>query len=279
MNNQLGNNLQKTNICFDVELPQDFEWDTWLDREAEDVLSLTYSVWPTFLRTKPDIEITVPHQAYQYKRYNEERYFIWGIREKKSGRLIACINGICLYSEHNQNEFDQRGFRWALEATLEDEQVNTFCLTSATVANHCRSKGLAKALVNSAKQQTANLGFHSLLVPVRPTNKHQFPDLSMNEYLKPYKQNVHKDEGNAIEDDLYDPWIMLHLRQGAQLLNICKESMAITASIKWWEQHLKCSLKGLNRLNIAQGLVPLEIDQNRFLAIYTEPNVWMKYSI
>lgn len=272
-------NLKQKKLNFDTQLPEGYEWDTTLSKNDERVLSLTNSVWPAYLRTKSDIEITVPYLPFQYQRYNKERYFIWGIKDRTNQQLVACINGVSLYSKTNQRNFAQQGFRWALQATLEDDEVNTFCLTSATVAEQSRSMGLAKALVSSARELASHLSFHSLLIPVRPTNKHRFPDLSMEAYLRPYQQNITAEGRDKVDSDLYDPWISLHLKLGAQLLNICKESMSVTASIKWWEKHLDCSLNGQDTLNIRQGLVPLKIYPDKFLAIYTEPNVWMKYLI
>lgn len=275
-------NIANTNekiVPFETILPEGFEWVTNLDRDEVEVTSLANSVWPDFLTIKPDLEITIPHEPYQYERYNQQRYFIWGIRQLENKRLVACINSLCIYSLKEQKVFDQNGWRWALQASLEDQQVNTLCLTSVTVAHEFQGLGLATLLVSSAKEQAKSLNFHNLLVPVRPTGKHRFPELSFKEYLSPFYYNSSGDIDFFDKEKFYDPWIKLHLKQGAVLLNICKESMVITASIHWWEERINASLDKLNEIHIPFGLVPLKIDQKCSMATYTEPNVWMKYSI
>ncbi len=269
-------NMKGKIISLDIALPEGFEWDVNLDRDEDAIQILTSKVWPFYLTEKPDIEMTVPYQPFQYQRYHEQRFYTWGIRDQNSKQLVAFISCRCLFSKKEQTVFEQRGWQWSLQAAFEDEKVNTLCLTSATVAPQYRAKGLAKALVNSAKQQAVSLGFHSVLVPVRPTNKVNYPEMSMQEYITEHQDNSNA-KNTSNQKLLNDPWITLHSQQGAQLLNICHESMIITASIRWWEQRLNCSLEGVEQLQIPFGLVPLKIYYDRFMATYTEPNIWMKY--
>lgn len=264
-------------ISFDIVLPDEFEWDINLESDENAINFLTNKVWPFYLTEKPDIEVTVPYQSFQYQRYQEQRFFSWGIRERHSKQLVAFVSSRCLYSEKEQIVFPQGGWQWSLQAAFEDEQVNTLCLTSVTVDPQYRAIGLAKALVNSAKQQARYLGFHTVLVPVRPTNKVNYPNISMQKYIDGVV-NVRakgKEKGDLFPKD---PWVTLHYRLGGTLLNICDQSMVITASVNWWATRLNVSFKGLKQVNIPFGLVPLEVQHERHLAIYTEPNIWMKYT-
>lgn len=272
-------NTNKKITHFRTKLPEGFEWATSLDRDGDEVTSLADNVWPEFLTMKPDLEIIVPHEPYQYDRYNQQRYFIWGIREIESNRLVACINSLSIDTHKEQEVFDQGGWQWALRASLEDEQVNTLCLTSVTVAREFRGLGFATLLVCSAKEQAKSLKFHNLLVPVRPTEKHRFPELSLEQYLTPFYQLNSQDNDFLDKEKFYDPWIKLHLKQGATLLNICEQSMVITASIRWWEERTNTSIAQLSEIHFPLGLVPLKIDQKNNMATYAEPNIWMKYSI
>jgi hypothetical protein len=56
--------------------------------------------------------------------------------------------------------------------------------------------------------------------PVRPILKAEFPALSMGEYLK-----KRTDQG-----EIFDPWLRAHARLGAEVLNICANSITVKAT-------------------------------------------------
>ena len=289
MKNEDTSNLLHIRNYIDVPLPEGFEWDFKLNDDEQGVNALTTSVWPSYLTEKPDIEITIPYQKSQYERYLKERFFTWGIRQKKDNLLVAFVSGRSLFSESGQTQFNHRGWQWSLDASLDDEQVNTLCLTSATVSPKFRSQGFAKLLIVSAKQLACQIGFHSVIVPVRPTNKINYPTLSMKDYIALHLNQdiLEADEsnidGSKVDEQKFDkqkdPWITLHQQQGASLLNICEYSMVIKASLSWWEKQTNIPLENLEKTDIPFGIAPLKIEQKQFLATYTEPNVWMKYSV
>jgi hypothetical protein len=61
----------------------------------------------------------------------------------------------------------------------------------------------------------ARSGYSSLIAPVRPTWKERYPLIPMDEYARWTR-----------EDGLpFDPWLRVHARLGAQLLEVCPASM------------------------------------------------------
>ncbi len=108
-----------------------------------------------------------------------------------------------------------------------------------------------------------------VVAPVRPTRKQEFLDTPMDAYLKM------TDERGRI----FDPWIRTHLELGAELLNICQNSVVITASFKRWKLWLGVDLDKTEEFTPPLGLAKLEVDPANRRATYREPNVWMRYRV
>jgi hypothetical protein len=265
-------------------LPEGYVWATDLTRDSQQVVSLINEVWPAYLTQQPDIAITIPHEPSLYARYLGQRYFVWGIRLAATGELVACLSCACLFTEQKFSSLDEHGWNWAQQASIDDENVNTLCLLSATVSPYQRSAGLAKSLVNSAKELAIKLGYEKIIVPARPSSKSQYPEMTLADYLvlSGHMKHSASNAGNSIGDKSVksiasDPWITLHMELGAELVNICEKSVEITGSIKWWEHLLNKSLQDKQTAIIPDGLVPLDIDHKKSSATYREPNIWLAY--
>jgi hypothetical protein len=111
------------------------------------------------------------------------------------------------------------------------------------------------------------MGFRSLIAPVRPTWKERYPLIPLERYARWTR-----------EDGLpFDPWIRVHARLGAELLEVCPESMRIEGSREEWEEWTGMALPEDGDYVVPGGLVPV-----RFLGghgAYVEPNVWMRHRV
>jgi hypothetical protein len=272
---------------FYQELPSGYVWDTKLDRDSDEVMSFIRSIWPNYLTEQPDINILVPYDVEIYNRYYAERYFLWGVRRIKDQQLVACLSCASVDLEQSDQSLSQQGWQWAKQNSMLSDELNCLCLLSATVATEERANGLAKALIESAKQLAKSLNFCLMIAPARPSAKHRFPELSMEEYLalsghrlsqlpSESKRLAQADQQNSIPAD---PWLKIHLDLGATILNICEQSIEVVGSIDWWQQLLGISFAGKAKIDIAAGLVPLVIDWEKNLATYQEPNIWLKYEL
>lgn len=272
---------------FSDSLPNNYIWDTNLDRDSDEVMSFIRSIWPRYLTEESDISILVPYEAVVYDRYYSERYFLWGIRRQSDRQLVACLSCASIDLEGLGRSLDQQGWQWAKQNSILSDSVNSLSLLSATVSTEERANGLAKWMIESAKDLAKSLGFKQVVAPARPSLKHRYPEITMQDYLlmSGIKFNSLDDELSYLGKDgtkskiPVDPWLALHLDLGAKILNICENSIEVVSSIGWWEKVLATSFKRLNEINIDTGLAPLKIDWNKKIAIYQEPNVWLEYQL
>ncbi|MHA8138630.1 hypothetical protein ACYATM_06330 [Lactobacillaceae bacterium Scapto_B20] len=86
--------------------------------------------------------------------------------------------------------------------------------------------------------------------------------------------NAKNDDGLPI-----DPWMRVHFRLGARIINPMPNSFVTKASISDWErwtnQHFEHSGKYITK----GALVPIKIDLENDQGTYSDPNVWMHYNL
>ena len=61
---------------------------------------------------------------------------------------------------------------------------------------------------------------------VRPSLKSNYPNMGIEQYL-----DMKNEKG-----EIFDPWLRLHIKLGAEKLNICPHSYCVKASLDKWEE-------------------------------------------
>jgi hypothetical protein len=110
-------------------------------------------------------------------------------------------------------------------------------------------------------------GFGALIAPVRPTWKERFPLIPIGEYIR----------WTRPDGQLYDPWLRLHARLGAELVEVCDASMTVTGSRQEWEEWTRLEFPGDGDYIVPGGLVPVRFEGGH--GRYVEPNVWMRHPV
>jgi hypothetical protein len=110
-------------------------------------------------------------------------------------------------------------------------------------------------------------GFPALIAPVRPTWKDRYPLISIERYV-----SWTRDDGLP-----FDPWLRVHARLGAELLEVCPESMRIQGSSKDWEGWTGLRFPDDGDYIVPGALVPVRFESGR--GTYLEPNVWMRHRV
>ena len=139
----------------------------------------------------------------------------------------------------------------------------------ANVEPAVRGLNLAQILIERAKQEARNLGYSNMIAPVRPTRKHLWPLTSMAEYI----------EKRGDDGEIFDPWLRQHLHSDARLRNVCPESVRIRASLGKWREWTGLKIENSAKQILPGGLSPLEVNQEKNLGEYCEPNVWIEYKV
>ena len=130
-----------------------------------------------------------------------------------------------------------------------------------------QGEGLSASIIEGMRGVAAAAGLSELIAPVRPTWKDRYP-------LTPLERYVHW----AREDGLpFDPWIRLHVRLGAELVEVCPESMRVSGTVEEWEEWTGMRFPEPGEYVVPGALVPVTFADG--LGVYTEPNVWMRHGV
>ncbi len=286
------------------DLPDGFTWDSQLQLGSPEVYRLSEEAWPRFLLDESDIPD--PILKFQISTVDfEKRFRAYGIRESSTGKLIAFIQAVLVAIDRSVQELPALGWRFSIQNASVNSLKNCVSLTEACVDRKYRGRGFAKALIQGAKIEARALGFDMVIAPVRPTGKTAYPLESMEMYCR----------RQLPDGRIFDPWLRTHHEAGAQIMNICEDSVLVRANLTKWREWTKLQLNENGLCVIEGGLVPLDVrlpvrlpnrltgefpgefpgqfpgqfpgelpDQNSSqfaepIAVYREPNVWMKYTL
>lgn len=144
-----------------------------------------------------------------------------------------------------------------------------WCALSITVSADRAGEGLAGRVLTAMRATAAAAGAHSLIAPIRPVRKADYPLIPFEEYV-----TWTNDTGEP-----FDPWTRLHCRLGGEVLGIAPSSMVITGSVAEWESWSDQALPASGRYTIAGGLAPLEVDRVADRGRYVEPNLWIRHRL
>jgi hypothetical protein len=129
-----------------------------------------------------------------------------------------------------------------------------------------QGEGLSAPIIEAMRRVAAAAGLRELIAPVRPTWKERYP-------LTPLERYAHWARADGLP---FDPWIRLHVRLGAELAEVCPESMRITGTVAEWEEWTGLYFPEDGDYVVPGALVPVTFEEG--IGVYVEPNVWMRHS-
>jgi GNAT superfamily N-acetyltransferase len=132
-----------------------------------------------------------------------------------------------------------------------------------------RGRGLSSVVLKAMKTIAAARGLGALIAPVRPTWKERYPLTPMERYA-----GWRRDDGLP-----FDPWLRVHYRLGARFVAVAPESMVIAGTVSEWEGWTGMRFPESGSYVVEGALQPVEMDLERDLGVYTEPNVWMRHPV
>lgn len=250
-----------------ISLPPGYSWDNSL-QQGRETSQLTALLWPPYLVGQSDI----PEPGLKFEITREEfarRFPVWGVRRDSDQKLVAYLNAVLLHADLSSPELPDDGWTFAIRAAAAATPPNCLCLLAANVHPDARGLGFSRVLIERAKQAARDLGFTTVIAPVRPTLKHRFAELSMADYVA-----KRSDDGKA-----YDPWLRIHEESGGQVTNVCGNSVRIEATLPLWRRWTNHPLDRSGAYELPDGLAPLHVDIASHRGVYVEPNVWVRYAV
>lgn len=185
--------------------------------------------------------------------------------------VIAAGNTIPL--SWTVNELPETGLDAALEQGFgdleKDRSPTVLSALLAVVGAEHQGRGLSRMVLETMKEVAAEHGLETLIAPVRPSMKSRY-SLTPIEHYVDWRR----------EDGLFfDPWMRVHERLGATVARIAPESMTIAGSVAEWEEWTGVRFPESGEYVAEGALVPVEIQLERDLGRYIEPNVWMRHPV
>ncbi|WP_336621146.1 hypothetical protein [Sinorhizobium sp. 7-81] len=224
-------------------------------------------VWPEFIRHDPTTKLYFGSNVFSdYLDYA----FAAIVDDEVVGRAFSVpfAFGIQGRTELPDGGWDQV-IRWAHEDRLIDRTPTTMSALEVTLSPKARGIGNALSMLGALKECARKMGFVELSIPVRPTQKHLYPQMPMSDYIK-----LRREDGSP-----FDSWLRAHSNSGGKIDKVASYSMTIVGTVAEWSQWTEATIQDSGMINVEGALVPVLISMEQDLGIYVEPNVWVRHSL
>jgi hypothetical protein len=145
------------------------------------------------------------------------------------------------------------------------EKVNTLVVLALVSDDRHHGNGWKTEFLTTLKHLASEKGFTSVLAPVRPSRKCEYP-------LMPFGQYVGWRQADGAP---FDPDLRAHWNLGAVFLGAMPQAMTIEGKVKEWERWTGIRLTESGEYIVDGAQRPVIIDQTNDLGYYTDPNIWM----
>ena len=190
----------------------------------------------------------------------------------EDGELIGFINAIPFQFSKPLSELPEEGWDWMFRKGIYDYEQgvepNYLGGLQVIVRSKFQGLGYSKQILKYAKAKLQSSSLLDLVIPIRPTKKHEFPDMSMTSYLT-----------KKVKDQIYDPWVRTHVKSGAEIIKVCPRSMTMEGDVKFWESMLGRQIAKSGSYQLPGALSYIAVDVENDTGKYVEPNVWIRYNL
>jgi hypothetical protein len=218
--------------------------------------------WPEFMLHDP----VADNFPYCYEHLAEFQFVLVKAGETNP---VAIGNSIPLVWEDDLENLPDDGWDWAMNAGVESHRAgrssNLLCALQIVVFSEYRGRGISCVAVEAMKSIGRAQGFAEMIAPVRPSRKHEFPQVAISDYI----------EWAGGGGKPFDPWLRVHFNLGARIIKPCPAAMRIVGTVAEWEGWTGMNFPKSGEYIVPGALVPVVIDCESDRGEYVEPNVWM----
>ena len=220
------------------------------------------SSWPEFIFHDPI--------SNQFVGATQERFSRYDVTVIDNSRVVAGGWAITLRWDQTPEDLPS-GYDDALVrafSPVDSSAHNTLSVMAAAVHPEHRSQGLSSLVLTELRRRAHADGLPFVIAPVRPTLKSRYPLTPMADFAQ-----WRRGDGRHI-----DPWIRLHERLGAVILQPAEQSMVITGSVGEWETWTDMLFPQSGAYVVPEALDLVVIDRENDVGVYREPNLWMRHA-
>lgn len=228
-----------------------------------------FNPWPRFMRQDPIgwLYYEDPVSAYP-------EFVLVAIDRDQPDRLVAKGYSVPFtWDEDPAESLPEDGWDGVILSSAVDRFVgrrgNLVSALEISVRGDLQGRGVSRLMLNAMLDNTAALGFQSLVAPVRPSGKHLRPDVSIRDYVE-----MRRDDGLPA-----DPWLRVHVRAGGKIVGVAPRAMAIGGSTAQWREWTGLPFDTTGPVNVPGALIPVHCDAEHDYAVYCEPAVWVHHRL
>ena len=159
------------------------------------------------------------------------------------------------------------GIDGAIARGFDEVGANVLCALLIQVPRDLQGRGLSRIAVEGMLELARQHGLTGLIGPVRPSWKERYPLVPIERYAA----------WRRADGLLFDPWMRVHERLGADVLKPEPRSLRITGTVAEWEEWTGMAYPESGDYWFPGGLAPLTIARDTDRGSYWEPNVWMRH--
>jgi GNAT superfamily N-acetyltransferase len=231
------------------------------------VRGLTKEVWPEFMLHDP---VANENWRELFNRFSEYQLALYDIQKN---RVAGMGNSFPLRWEDSLENLPETGWDWAFQEAVNHHkqgiEPNVHCAIQIVVHPDYQGQRLSTPMVEAVRAVTRSKGLQSLIIPIRPSEKHKYPLISLDDYV------TWKSERGLP----FDPWLRVHVRAGARIVKVCHESKTIRGTRVEWEKWTGLTFPQSGEYIIYGALNPIEMNTEKDEGTYIEPNVWIVHEI
>jgi hypothetical protein len=221
--------------------------------------------WPEFMTHDP-VANTLFHQvAVMFPAYN--------VVATVDDRLVARGRAIPFrFPTEDRPELPASGWDrvmiWGMGDHRRGETPTVASALEIAIAQDHLGKGLSYVMLDAMRDAVGKQGMDTLYAPVRPNGK-QDPALPMATYVEQVR-----DDGLPV-----DPWLRVHVKAGATILEVAPASMVIPGSLAEWRDWTGLPFDQPGDVHVPGALTPVHCYPDQDQAVYVEPNVWVRHDL
>jgi GNAT superfamily N-acetyltransferase len=231
------------------------------------VRGLTKEVWPEFMLHD---QAANEHWRELFDRFSEYQF---ALHDTQNNRVAGMGNSFPLRWDHRLEALPEDGWDWAFREAVKNHKKgidpNLHCAIQIVVRPDYRSQGLSMPMIQAVRAVTRSHGLGSLIIPLRPSEKHKYPLTSLDDYI-----TWRTEEGLP-----FDAWLRVHVRAGGRIIKVCHESKTIRGTPAEWAQWTGMEFTQSGEYIIPGALNPIEVDVEKDEGVYIEPNVWIVHEV